>query len=105
MSSNTVSIHMYLNGAEINVETLSRKQSYEFQRAFLSYFKPHSKNQYLEIDLDSHNEYGILKCTNQHDMPCEIPKEITSRLNQYIHLPVSAEWKPSDRITVVMSNL
>ena len=105
MMSDTVSIHVYVNNVELNIDKLTRKQGLEFRRAFLSYFKPHNKNQYLELDIDSNYEYGILKCTNQHDELCELPKEITSRLNQYVYIPVSAEWKPTDHITVIMSYL
>jgi hypothetical protein len=101
----TVSIHIHVNNVEVHMDTLSRKQESEFKRAFLSYFKPLNKNQYLELDLDSNNEYAVLKCTNQHDIPCELPKEITSRLNQYVYIPVVSEWKPTDRITIVMSFL
>lgn len=101
--STMATIHLYINSVAVNVGNLNKKQSTEFRRALLAVLKPFNKNCYLELDLDSHDEHGILTCTDQHDEVASLPPEVTCRTNKYVHIPMGSEWKPDDRVTVLIS--
>jgi hypothetical protein len=95
-------IHLYINNVAVNVDTLTKKQSAEFRRALLAVLKPANKNCYLELDLDSSDEYGILTCTDENDMDMSFPVEVKSRTNKYVYIPVD-EWNPEHRTTILIS--
>ena len=105
MNISSISVHLYVNGAPVNVGTLSKRKGMDFKNALLALLKPANKNQYLEFDIDTHDEYGVLTCTNEVDAPCAIPSSVTSRLNKYIVLAMDSysEWSGGDRVTILMS--
>ena len=96
-------VHLYINNVDVNVDNLNKKQAAEFRRALLSVLKPFNKNCYLELDLESHDEHGILTCTDQNDETMSLPPEVTSRTNKFVNIPMGSEWNPEDRVTVLMS--
>lgn len=96
-------VNLYINDVAVNVDNLNKKQSAEFRRALLTVLKPANKHLYLELDLDAHEEHGILTCTNEDDAIVCLPPEVVSRVNKFVYVPVVSEWNPTSRITVLMS--
>jgi hypothetical protein len=104
LNMTSIAVHLYINGYAMNVYNLNKLQAKEFHRALLQHLKPINKNQYLELDLDSNEEYGILKCTNEHDTFVELPTEVVSKINRYMYIPVSNNvWNTEDKISVLLS--
>jgi hypothetical protein len=101
----SIAVHLYINNVAVNVYNLTKRQSHEFRRALLNTIKPANKHRYLELDLDSNEEYGILTCTDESDTPVDVPNDISVRVNKYMHVPVESEWKTDERVTVLMSIL
>jgi hypothetical protein len=101
----SIVVHMYVNNIAIDVYNLTKTQSFEFRSALLNQLKPLNKQFYLELDLEFNEEYGILKCTNEHGEYVAIPNDILSKINRYIYIPipVSNGWKSEDKITVLLS--
>jgi hypothetical protein len=106
-SVSAVSVHLYINGAPVDVGTLSKRKGMDFKTALLAFLKPSNKNQYLELDIDSNDEYGILRCTDEVDAECCIPPLTLSRLNKYTTISMTSysEWMADERVTVLLSVL
>jgi hypothetical protein len=99
---NQATVHLYINNVAVNVETLNRTKAAEFRRVVLELLKPANKNCYLELDLDSNDEHGILTCTDQHDKDMCFPPEVVSRMNKYVYVPLG-EFNPENRTTILIS--
>jgi hypothetical protein len=92
MTSTSLAVHIYVNGASVNACEFSRKQCFELNQLILNVLKPASKNQYLDLDMDSNDEYGIITCTDAQDNAAIIPSDVAARANKYISIPTSSEW-------------
>jgi hypothetical protein len=88
----SLAVHIYINGVAVNACELNRTKSYEFRMIVLNTLKPMNKNHYLDIDMDSNDEYGIITCTDEHDKVIPIPPDIIARTNKYIGIPTSSDW-------------
>lgn len=95
----SIAVHVYINGCPVNVYTLNKEHATEFRRALLQHLKPINKHQYLELDLDSNEEYGILHCTDEHDKSIQIPSDVISKINKYICIP----WNLEHKLSVLLS--
>lgn len=88
----SLAVHIYVNGSSVNAYDFNKTKSYEFRNVALAALKPLNKNHYLEIDMDSNDEYGILTCTNENDIVINVPADVVARVNKYIAIQ-SASWK------------
>ena len=88
----SLAVHIYINGASVNAYEFNKTKSYEFRNVVLLALKPINKNHYLEIDMDSNDEYGVITCTNEHDIVINIPSDVVARVNKYIAIPYPS-WK------------
>jgi hypothetical protein len=83
----SLSVHIYINGAAVNVCEFNKTKSHDFRTVVLHTLKPLNKNHYLELDMDSNEEYAIITCTNEDDKTIPIPSDVTARANKYIGIP------------------
>ncbi len=100
----SISVYLYINSVSKNVCELNRTQGFELKQALMAILKPHNKNCYLELDLDTNDEYAILTCTNEDDKPCDVPPDVTARINKYIAVTTSNEWKMGN-LKILLSRL
>jgi hypothetical protein len=99
----SIAVYLYINNVSTNVCELNRKQSFELNHALLATLKPLNKNCYLELDLETNDEYAILTCTDTHDKPCNLPPDVTARINKYIAVTTN-EWKTGN-LKILLSML
>ena len=88
----SLALHIYINGVAVNVCELNKTKSNELRAQVMNALKPANKNHYLELDLDSNDEYGIITCTDEHDKDIPIPSDVITRTNKYIPIPTSSSW-------------
>jgi hypothetical protein len=99
----SIAVYLYINNASKNVCELNRTQGFELRNALLATLKPYNKNCYLELDLDTNDEYAILTSTDEDDKPCNLPPDVTARINKYIAV-LTNEWKTGN-LKILLSKL
>jgi hypothetical protein len=87
----SLAVHIYINGNAVNTYEFNKTKSNDFRTVTLATLKPVNKNHYLELDMDSNDEYGIITCTNEHDTVINIPSDVIVRINKYIPI-TSSNW-------------
>ena len=103
MTVKKIAAYLYIDNVSKNVCELNRTQGYALKLALLQTLKPANKHCYLEVDLDSNDEYAILTCTDEHDKQSELPIDLVSRTNKYIPV-IIPEWKVGN-IKILLSTL
>lgn len=88
----SLAVHIYINGVAVNACELNKTKSNEFRAQVMNALKPANKNHYLELDLDSNDEYGIITCTDADDNIIPIPSDVIARTNKYIAVQTSPTW-------------
>ena len=99
----SIAVYLYINNESKNVCELNRTQGFELKQALLATLKPHNKNCYLELDLDANDEYAILTSTDEDDKPCNLPPDVSARINKYIAITTN-EWKMGN-LKILLSRL
>ena len=89
----SLGVFIYINGVAVNACEFNKTKSNEFRTVVLNALKPANKNHYLELDMDSNDEYGIITCTDEHDNVIPIPSDVSARTNKYIGIPPSSTWR------------
>lgn len=82
----SLSVHIYINGSAVNACELTQTQCSELKNQVLQVLKPMNNHYYLDLDLDTNEEYGIITCCNSNT---KIPSDVISRINKYISIPWS----------------
>lgn len=99
----SIAVYLYINNASVNVCELTKTQGFELKQALLTTLKPMNKNCYLELDLETNDEYAVITCTDQDDKPCNLPPDLTARTNKYITVTTN-EWKTGN-LKILLSML
>jgi hypothetical protein len=100
----SLAVHIYINGSAVNACEFNKTKSNEFRTLVLAALKPVNKNHYLELDMDTHDEYGILTCTDERDNPITVPSDVSTRTNKYIAISPSSAWTHGN-LKILMSFL